>query len=201
MNPGSEVAEQYRAIRNNIRFASGRDRLGTIAVTSPSVGDGKSIAAVNLAICMAQRGDQVLLIDANVRNPILNFVFNLQSSMGLIDVLSQQAELHEAIQETGIEGLSILLSGSTHYNAADLLDSQAMVSLLKQASEQYDAIVLDCSPVGESADACALASMCDGVILVMNSGKTQQEKAIEATRSLEFGKANILGAILNKSRG
>ncbi|MDQ0063370.1 CpsD/CapB family tyrosine-protein kinase [Paenibacillus harenae] len=201
LNPTSEVAEQYRTIRNHIRFASGRDKVGSLVVTSPSGAEGKSVAAVNLAITMAQRGDRVLLIDANIRKPVLHVVFNVQSSTGLMDVLANKIEFSSATMKTDIDGLSMLPSGSFLHNSMDLLGTKKMASVLEQAAEHYDAIILDCSPVLGTPEASDLASRCDGVVLVVNSGKTQQEKAIEASRTLELVKANIVGVILNNKKG
>lgn len=201
LSPTSEVAEQYRTIRNNIRFVSGRDKVGSLVVTSPSGSEGKSVAAVNLAITMAQRGDRVLLIDANIRKPILHVVFNVQSSTGLMDVLANKIELSAATLKTDIDGLSMLPSGSILHNSMDLLGTKKMTAVLEQAAEHYDAIILDCSTVLGTPEASELASKCDGVILVVNSGKTQQEKALEARRALELVKANIVGVILNNTKG
>jgi len=197
LNPQSEIAEQYRTIRNNVRFASGQERAGTIVVTSPAVGDGKTVAAVSLSISMAQRGDRVLLIDTHVKRPMLHHIFNLQVSPGLRDVLVKQVELQEAVHKTDIRNLSILPCGQNLLYVSDLLDTEAMSVLLEQSLKQYDVVLLDSSPVVGSADACALASKCDGAILVVNGGKTQMQSALEAKRLLELGKVKVLGAILN----
>jgi capsular exopolysaccharide synthesis family protein len=185
-NPNSNVAEQYRSIRNNIRFeASGKVR--SLVVTSASAGEGKSTAAVNLAISMSQRGDRVLLIDANMRKPILNQVFDLMASPGLMDVLVHQIELTDAIQETGIGNLSLLAVGTIVNSTEDFLDTQAMSEVLDQLAELYDMIILDCPAVLEKSDACTLAGKCDGAILVMKSGRTHRDRALQA---------NLLGAVL-----
>jgi capsular exopolysaccharide synthesis family protein len=198
INPHSTISEQYRTIRNNIQYAADGIRMHSLLVTSPSEGDGKSTATVNLAVCMAQRGDRVLIIDANFRNPIINKIFNVQTSPGLSNVLGQQLEIREAIYNTEVEGLDILPSGQRLYNSTELLDSQVMVDVMTLASEQYDMVLLDCPPVLGVSDTNVLVSKCDGVLLLLNSGKTSKELALEAKRALMFAKANILGVILNK---
>lgn len=197
INPHGFISEQYRTIRNNIQYAANGKKIRSLLVTSPSEGEGKSTAAINLAVCMAQRGDRVLIIDANFRNPIINKVFNVQTSPGLSNVLGQQLEIREAIYNTEVEGLDILPSGQRLFNSTELLDSQVMADVMSYASEQYDMVLLDCPPVLGVSDTNALVSKCDGVVLLLGSGKTQQELALEAKRALMFAKANILGVILN----
>jgi capsular exopolysaccharide synthesis family protein len=198
INPHGMISEQYRTIRNNIHYAAGGSKVRSLLITSPSEGEGKSTAAVNLAVCMAQRGDRVLIIDANFRNPIINKIFNVQTSPGLSNVLGQQLEIREAIYNTEVEGLDILPNGQRLYNSTELLDSQLMVDVMSFAAEHYDMVLLDCPPVLGVPDTNALVSKCDGVLLLLKHEKTQQEHAIEAKRALLFAKANILGVILNK---
>lgn len=198
LNPANKISEQYRTIRNNIQYASDGRSIRSILVTSPSEGDGKSTAAMNLAISMAQRGERVLLIDANFRNPMLHKVFNTQISPGLSNVLSNQLIVADAIQETEIEGLDLLTSGLSQANSADMLDSHSMKELMEAASDRYDRIVLDCPPVLSGPDANALVNKCDGVVLLLRCGKTTHSKALEAKQSLSFAGANIIGAILNQ---
>ncbi|GKU75848.1 CpsD/CapB family tyrosine-protein kinase [Paenibacillus sp. L3-i20] len=198
LNPTHKISEQYRTIRNNIQFASDGRSIRSLIVTSPSDGDGKSTAAVNLAISMAQRGEHVLLIDANFRNPMLHKIFSAQISPGLSNVLAQQLPFAEATVETEIEGLEVLTSGLSYTNSADMLDSQTMKELIKAAEEQFDRIVIDCPPVLTAPDTNALVNKCDGVVLLLNCGKTTHSKALEAKQSLTFAGANIVGAILNK---
>lgn len=198
IHPHGDISEQYRTIRNNIHYAANGSKVRSLLVTSPSEGEGKSTTTVNLAVCMAQRGDRVLIIDVNFRNPIINKIFNVQTSPGLSNILGQQLEIREAIYNTEIEGLDILPSGQRLYNSTELLDSPLMDDVMAFAYEKYDMVLLDCPQVLGVPDTNALASKCDGVLLLLKSGKTQQEHAVEAKRTLLFAKANILGVILNK---
>lgn len=198
LDPFSEIAEQYRSLRNNIGFAADGRAMKSIVVTSPSEGEGKSTSAVNLAICMAQRGDKVLLIDANARNPVLHNVFNVKMSVGLSNVLAQQLPYDEAIYETDIAGLSLLPSGPRLQHAAELLDTWKMSDLLEAYGKRFDRIIIDCPSVLGVSDTNAIAGKCDGVLMLVKSGKTTDAKAVEAKKSLEFAGANMLGVILNK---
>ncbi len=197
-NPYGEIAEQYRTIRNNIQYAADGKKIKSLLITSPSEREGKSTAIVNLAICMAQRGDRVLVIDVNFRNPTLHQTFNVPASPGLSAVLGQQLDMLDAIYNTEVEGLDILPSGQRFFNSTELLDSELMSDVMAFGGEHYDMVLLDCPPVLGVAETNALVRKCDGVILLVRSGKTQQDQAKEAKRALLFAKANILGVILNK---
>ncbi len=198
LHPVSHIAEQYRTIRNNIQYASDKRSICTLMLTSPSSGEGKSTSAVNLAISMAQRGERVLLIDVNIRNPVLHKIFNRQTSPGLTNVLAGQLGMEEAIQSTEIETMDLLTSGQQQYNSTELLDSQAMSEVMAFASSKYDRVILDCPPVLGVSDTNALVNKCDGVILLLQHGKTSRSKALEAKQALTFAGASIIGTILNK---
>jgi len=197
-NPQSYVAEHYRRIRNNIRFASGNERIGMLVITSPAEGDGKTTVAVNLAITLALQGERVLVVDANMRSPLIHMIFNIKSWPGLSDVLANHNDLDDVTQNTMIDNLSILPSGSNIFNTIDKLDSQAMASLLDRATGNYDAVIFDCSSV-PAADALLLANKADGTLLVVNR-KTKQQTIQEALNQLKYAKASLLGTVLNRSK-
>ncbi len=149
---------------------------------------------------MAQRGEKVLLIDINIRNPMLHKIFNSQTSPGLSNVLANQLSLVEAIQLTEVEGLELLTSGLRQQNTTDLLDSKVMKELIELAESRYDRVVMDCPPVLTAPDTNVLANKCDGVVLVLSSGKSTHVEALEAKQALAFAGANIIGALLNKKK-
>jgi len=199
-NTLSEITDQYRSIRNHIRFSLDKEQLCTLAITSASAGEGKTTAAVNLAISFAQHGERVLLVDANIKSPVLNHVFDIKPWPGLTDGLANHVDILETIHQSSIERLSVLPSGSSLPNASELLDSRGMETFLELARWRYDAVIFDCSSVLESSDTLALARRCSGAILVINSGKTQQKKALEAKKLLESANVKIVGGVLNKSK-
>jgi capsular exopolysaccharide synthesis family protein len=198
LHPGHRISEQFRSIRNNIQFASEGRAIRTIVVTSPADGDGKSTSAVNLAISMAQRGERVLLVDANFRAPMLHKLFGSQMSPGLSSVLANHLTLGEAVQQTEIECLDLLTSGVHQSSSSDMLDSHRMKEVLESATAEYDRVVIDCPAVLSAPDTNALVNKCDGVVLLLRCGKTTHAKALEAKQALTFAGANIVGAILNK---
>lgn len=200
-NPYCEISEQYRMIRNNILYASKGSEVKTLLIASPAKGDGRTTATINLAICMAQRGERVLIIDANLRNPVLHKAFNIKASPGLSNVLSQQLSPSDTIYRTDIEGMHILPSGQRLLNSTDLFDSAAMRDLIKYASTHYDRVLIDTPPVLGLSDTLSLASLCDGVIMLLKNGKSNQEQALKVQSALLFASANVLGVILNNKSG
>ncbi|MCM3412414.1 CpsD/CapB family tyrosine-protein kinase [Metabacillus litoralis] len=195
--PNSEIAERFRTIRTNIQFSSIDKKHQLLMITSPSNGEGKTTAAVNLAISISQQGEKVLLIDANLRRPKLQQAFNIKETKGLTDVLIEGIPLEEAVFQTQIGQLDVLSSGTIPPNPAEIIGSGAMSRFLIEARKEYNVVIFDCPPVLETTETKLLAGQCDGVVLTLNSGRTDQEKALEANRLLKLVRANVLGVILN----
>ncbi|MDC7783882.1 CpsD/CapB family tyrosine-protein kinase [Priestia megaterium] len=198
-NPKSNIAEQYRLIRTNIHFSSVDKEIISIVVTSPEPSDGKTTTASNLAIVMAQQGKKVLLMDADLRRPSIHYAFNLSNIEGLTNVLTKQVSLDNAILKTSVPNLEILTSGPIPPNPSELLNSKALETTINELKSKYEYIILDTPPVLAVADSQILASKCDGVIMVMRSGKTNKQNAIKAKEFIVKTKATLLGAILNES--
>lgn len=198
IHPDDRIADQYRSIRSNLHYASGEKKLRSLMITSPEEGDGKTTTAVNLAISLTHRGDKVLLIDTNFRNPTLYDVFHIKNIPGLTNVLAGQILLREAVHRTEIGRLDLLTSGPRLHHAEEMLGSQQMIELLESAYKHYDIVIIDVQSVLLSADAKMLAGVIDGSILVVKSGKTKEPAMIEAKQMLDAAKAHIVGAVLNK---
>lgn len=197
VDPKSPISEQYRTIRTNLQFASIDKELKTIMVTSSNPAEGKSTTMANLAIVMAQQGKRVLLIDADLRKPSVHYTFKCPNTKGLTSVLTRQAYLEEAVYQSDIPNLDLLPSGPIPPNPSELLGSRAMEWLLSGQNDTYDMILVDAPPILVVTDAQVLANLCEGVILVVSSGKTEIEQAVKAKGLLEMSKAKILGAVLN----
>ncbi|WP_423409226.1 CpsD/CapB family tyrosine-protein kinase [Heyndrickxia sp. MSNUG] len=196
-NPDSIISEQFRTLRTNVHFLTGGKK-SILLLTSPSSGEGKSTAAANLAVSMAQQKEKVLLIDANLRDPDVHFIFKISNNIGLADVLAGRVGLEDTVYHTEIGNLSILTSGQLDSNPAELLGSESMQILFQKALLEYDVIIIDSPPVLEVTDTKLLANKSDGVILVISEGRTGLEKATEAKKALEFARSKIFGVILNE---
>lgn len=197
-NANSVISDQFRTIRTNLRFLAKEKKERVFLISSPGIGEGKSTTTANLAVSLGQQKDKVLLIDANLRSPIVDQIFKIPNEMGLTDVLNYKNSLQEAVHHSKVGRLEILTSGLPVSNPAELLGSEMMIALLKNVAKAYDIVLIDAPSVLTSTETRMLANISDGVILVLNKGKTELENAARARRVLELAQANLLGAIINK---
>lgn len=190
-------AEAYRALRTKILFLRDKLPLKTLVVTSPTIGEGKTTTAANLATALAQQGVRVLLIDCDLRRPRLHKLFGTTRAPGLTDVLKSTVQAHDAIRQTAVEGLHLLPRGTRTLQPAELLGGGWMVAALRQLGKQYDMVILDTPPVLSASDAASLSARADGVLLVLRAGQTERAVAQEAMHQLSAVGANVIGAVLN----
>lgn len=196
-NPKSPISEAYRYLRTNIDFSSIDEPIRTIMVTSAQPGEGKSTTVANLAMAYAQSGKNVLLIDADLRKPTIHKIFNKSNRSGLTTLLSGQHHLYELPLETHIDNLSVLTAGPSVPNPSEILSSKRMESLIADLEDIYDIILIDTPPAVAVTDAQIIASLCSGVILVVDSGRVKKELALRAKAALQHVKAKLLGVVLN----
>lgn len=200
VDPRSPISEQYRTIRTNIQFSSVDQEIKSIMVTSAGSGEGKSTTAANMAVVFAQQEKRVLLVDADLRKPTVHYTFNATNNHGLTSVLTKVKSLKEAMTSTEIDHLSVLTSGPIPPNPAELLGSNRMKELLEEVKEEFDIIIFDTPPTLAVTDAQILANICDGVLLVLFSGKTEIEHVQKTKELLLSAKGKLLGAILNHKK-
>jgi polysaccharide biosynthesis transport protein len=193
----SMIAESYRTIRTALMLSRAEHPPKVILLTSPSPNDGKTMTSVNLAIALAQGGQRVLLIDADLRKGRCHKLVNVDGRHGLTEVLTGHRSLQESIQQTTIGNFYLLPRGALPPNPTDLLMSQKMREVLRELRESFDFIVIDSPPVIAVSDASILSALCDGVLLVLHGQKTTTPKARRAAERLESIGAPILGVILN----
>ena len=196
-NPKSIIAEQYRLLRTNIQFSEIDKEIKSIVVASPEPSDGKSTTAANLAIVLSQQEKRVLLVDADLRKPSVHYAFNVSNIHGLTSVISKKVSLESAITNTHVPNLDILTSGPIPPNPSELLNSVTMKTLVEKLKGAFDYVVFDTPPVLAVADTQILANRCDGVVLVVKSGKTPKDAAMKAKDLLEKAKSPLLGVVVN----
>ncbi|WP_316569589.1 CpsD/CapB family tyrosine-protein kinase [Neobacillus sp. YIM B06451] len=199
-NPTCKISEQYRTIRTNYLSSIDCMNARTILITSANEQEGKSTFAANFAISLAQQGKKVLLIDANLRNPILDFSFKMENSIGLSSVLKGRVRFEDTIAKTDIKGVDLLTSGPIPLNPAELLGSPNMESLISTVAGLYDVVLFDTFSILEVSDAKILANQCDGLIIVIQSGETSVDDIVKIKRQLEHCKTKLLGIILNETK-
>ena len=195
--PRSPIAEAYRALRTNVRFSSLNKPLRTLLVTSPSVTEGKSVTVANLSVAMAQAGLRVAAVDADLRRPRQHRIFDLERSEGLTESLLEGRMNGALCPVENVEDLQVLPSGELPPNPAEMLGSQRMQDLLDELAGQVDVVILDSPPLLPVTDAALLAQRVDGVLLVIEAGRTRRTVAQHAVENLRQINANLLGVVLN----
>ena len=197
-DPRSPVSEAYRTLRTNLSFYSLDNPLKTLGVTSPAADEGKSTTVANLAVTMAQSGRKTVLVDCDLRRPSLHTLFEQQNEPGLTNyILGEVAEL--PLQETGVDKLMLLASGPNPPNPADMLGTKKIDEVIAALIDQADVVLFDAPPIIAVTDAAVLGAKVDGVLLVINAGKTRREHAERAKEMLEKAKVRIIGATLTNA--
>ncbi len=197
LEPKSPAAEAYRTLRTSIQFAGLDHKCRSIVVTSSSPGEGKSTTVANFGVVLAQTGSRVCLIDSDLRRPTLHRIFGLPNNRGLTTALLDGLPLAQIAQPTNVPNLSVITSGPLPPNPAELVGSNRMREALEAATGDYDMILLDSPPVVSVADAVALATFADGVVMVVQTGKVPHEVIRRATGQILAVKGRILGVVMN----
>ncbi|MEK7376108.1 MAG: polysaccharide biosynthesis tyrosine autokinase, partial [Candidatus Margulisiibacteriota bacterium] len=195
-DPKSPVSEAFRTLEVDIKFSSSEMRGKVVLFTSALQGEGKSSTVSNYAVIKAQSGKKTVLIDADMRKPMLDKLFSLERRKGLSDVLIGDIPVENVIQKTKIENLDIVTAGIIPPNPASLLESAQMKVMLDYLSSKYDAILIDSPPLVGLPDALHLCAIADGVVLVIACGKSNRPIVKEARDILENSKAKMLGFVL-----
>ena len=192
----SLLSESFRGLRTSVLLSSAGRSANSILVTSAHAGEGKTTIAVNLAISLAQLGRRVLLVDADMRRPSVHKYFP-QNGSHLSAYLAGQGSWREMVYQTGVSGLYVLLSGPRPENPAELLSSDAMEALIREATSAYSFVVLDSPPLLDVADGRILASMANATVLVVKSGGAPRQVVQFAESQVRSSGANLLGVVLN----
>ncbi len=194
--------ESFKALRTNIMFSLPlKDGVSCrkILFTSAGPGEGKSTATVNFAATLSETETKVLLIDADLRKPTVHKYFNMESRVGLSNLLSGMNKREECIQKaSNYKNLSVITSGILPPNPSELLSSSAMDKLFEDFEKEYDYIIIDTPPVNVVTDALAIASKVDGVAVVAAFNRSVIPEVTKAIDALKFAKANILGIVMNR---
>ena len=203
-DPHSQRAEAYRKLRTNLQFldlASKGSRRNSFVVTSSIAEEGKTTTSINLASTLAEGGDRVLLIDADLRRSRVAKYLSLEGSAGLTTVLIGRAALDDVVQAIGEgDNFHVLTAGDIPPNPAELLASEPMKQLLAKATEHYDTVILDAAPLLPVTDSAILATMTGGALIVAGSGTVTVPELEDSVATLDQVNGPVLGIVLNKAR-
>jgi capsular exopolysaccharide synthesis family protein len=195
--PRSTSAEAIRTLRTALHFGLTGQGVKAVLVTSPSPGDGKSTTASNLALALAQAGQRVLLLDADLRKPSQHAIFELSRDVGLSSILADRRPVDEAIVPDVLGLLDVLPAGPTPKNPGELLNNGFFAELLDKLRDKYDRIVIDSPPVMPIADARVIAALSDATLLVLRAERSTRRMSIGARDELWRVRATRIGVVVN----
>lgn len=199
--PESRTAENYRMLGTKLLFANGANRVRSVLLSSAQMSEDTGEIAANLAVILAQTGNRVVLVDANLNRPTIGQIFGIPDRLGgLTDVLTGQAKAPRLATVSWAPGLSILPSGPVSYDSFALLSSNRMVNLLKQLENEADIVIVTASPLLAFADSLILASRVDGAVIVARRGKARPDMVSQVVKSLRSLNAHIIGTVLDNNR-
>lgn len=213
LDPKSLLAESFRSMRTNLQFASIDRRVKSLLFTSAGLGEGKSTTVINLAITLAQEGQRVLLVDADLRRPIVHKRLGLPLGPGLLEALQGTRSWQEVVrgasdlmmgtlgvdsilQTPGLDNLHVLTSGASTQNASEYMSLAKMRPLMSEMQAAYDIVLYDTPPILPVTDAVALSSRVDGTIIVYQVGRIGRNALKRAKFLLDHAQANIMGVVL-----
>ncbi|RME07023.1 MAG: polysaccharide biosynthesis tyrosine autokinase, partial [Deltaproteobacteria bacterium] len=196
--PTSKVSEAFRTLRTNIKFSTINRETKNFLVTSTNPKEGKSIVTVNLGISFARTEKRTLLVDTDLRKPILHRYLGLPGNRGITNYLVGEVDdIETVIQPTGIGNLHLLASGPKPPNPAELLESERMRTLISLLKSKFDFVIYDSSPVGSVVDASILGTQLDAVLFIVYAGKTDKNHVRQAIGQLQKVQARICGLVVN----
>ena len=199
--PESPLAESVRALRASLLYSNDGNAPKTVMIASPSPGDGRSTLASNLAISLAEAGKRVLLLDADLRSPMQDWIFSLDKFAGLAAAMNSDEESDQrpsGIQYSGVKHLDVLTAGPAVADPIQLLNDSSFAEMLEKLADEYDHVIVDSPSIGSGPDARILAAHCDACLVVLREGQTNQRTAEQALASLGSVGAKVIGVMLNR---
>lgn len=197
-HPRSPISEAFRALRTNIQYSSVDFPLSKILITSPQPKDGKTTVATNLSVVMAQGGKKVSLVDADLRRPRVHKKMQVSNRQGLTSLFAgDNFQFDGVMKAANVSGLYLLTSGNLPPNPAELMSSERMYKILNELDARSDVVILDSPPAVAVTDPVILSKHVDGVLLVVEPGKTKLAAAQKVVEEMRRVGANLIGVVLN----
>lgn len=198
-NPNSAISEQFRTIRTNIRFSMVDRALKSVVVTSAGPNAGKTLIATNLAASFADEGRKVLLVDTDLRKPTIHKTFQENNTSGLTSLLTNKnLNIDDTVSTINSHDLYIMTSGPIPPNPSEMLGSNRMTEIMKEAGHEFDLVIYDTPPILAVTDAQIMASKVDGTVFVVPKDEVNKDQVTKSAELLKNVKANVLGFVFNK---
>jgi len=195
--PRQAASESYRDIRTSLQFSSADSPIRTLLVTSSGPREGKSTTVGNLAVAFAQTGNRVLIVDTDMRRPVMHKMFNVPREPGFSEAVAGVSDVNDAIRETGVDNLQVLTCGFIPHNPSELLGSNTFRKLLNQLREEYDLVILDSPPVAVVTDPIVISREVDATLMVVGVKKIDRKVLSSAWEKLNRVSGCGVGAVLN----
>ena len=197
-DPKSPISEAYRSLRTSLMYDSKKDNCKIILVSSPGPGEGKTTTVANLAITYANMGKKTLLVDADLRKPVLHKMFKNRTNKGLTNYLSNTDEnLNEIMYDSGVENLKIITSGIVPPNPSELLASSNMNQFVNKIKNEFDVVLFDTPPLIAVTDAFVITKHVDKFLLVVRASVTQKGALERSLVNMNNMDQKIDGVIFN----
>ena len=197
-SPESARAESFRRLRTNIQFTNIPGRSKVVLVTSSIPGEGKTTTAINLAIALAQAGQSVCLIDADLRHRSVAQYLGLDANRGLTTALLGAGDVDEFLQPSGEDRLLVLAAGAIPPNPSELLGAEEIKQVLDRLASRFDAVIIDAPPLLPLTDAAVLSQHVGGVVVVVGAQELRAEELESSLSSLRMVGANLVGVVMNR---
>ena len=196
-----EAAEAYKLLRTNLAFSfpeSGESKV--IGITSSLKGEAKSTTSINLAYTLAETGKRVLLIEADMRLPVLTKRLKIRKAPGLSNLLAGQSSGNDVLQSSGLlKNMTVITAGTIPPNPAELLDSHPMEVTLKTMRDYFDYVIVDLPPIMAVSDALVVSKYLDGIVVVVRQNVCDKKSLAETVRQLRFSQTKLLGFVMSGS--
>ena len=196
-DPKSPISEAYRSLRTSLMYSGINKKSRVILVSSSGPGEGKTTTIANLAITYANLGKKTLLVDSDLRRPVIHKMFNLDKTPGFTSVLSKNSKINEVIQKTNIDNLDIITAGVVPPNPSELLDSNIMKDFINKVREEYEIILFDSPPLIAVTDAYVLLKHIDQFILVVRAGLAERGALDRVLVAINNSNFTISGVVMN----
>ena len=192
-----QVKEAFKTIRSNLLFTLATTDSKAFAISSPMPSEGKSTSCANLAIAFAQTGAQVLLIDCDLRKPMVHRLFRLSNDRGVTSVLCGANKIEEALHQDVRPNLDVMPAGPLSPNPSELLGSAQMSELLSIVQKAYDYVILDTPPVDVVSDALIVFQQTAGLVFILRQNQSRHDQLKKALENCEMANVNVMGLVVN----
>jgi capsular exopolysaccharide synthesis family protein len=196
--PRSEAAEQFRRLRTRLLTINEGAALRLLSIASTGNSAGSSFVAANLAVSISQLGRKVLLIDSNLRDSDLNYMFNMKPGVGLTEVVSGQMPLKEAFAPPLVRNVTLLRAGAATYNPQELLSSSEYATMVLEQMDHFDTVLVNAGDAVQSADAQLVWALTKSVLLVARRDKSRVRNIKKLSRAVKECRAELVGTVMTR---